>query len=303
VADLLQNDRQSAEAGWPGGDPEHHHPRRPVCRLPQGHRLHPAVRLPRRHAAVALGLPRGGGPAGAGGARANTPSARLRPHPGRLAPRLRSQLAADRRARASTKPSVASGACTSATARPASWPATSMSSISSSVITRRRFPICWDWLPGHWPASPARCREALTAGFRAGAAASSAASVSWSTRQRCGPATTRKSPPLALKLTYKRNISGRDIAEASVKEIRNLGIADESRLRSWGEQMAAESSPTCGRATISSACICRTRCALLLQRPHCSAVWTTRPLPVPFSPSGSTPEPARRSCAPAAQAP
>ena len=45
-------------------------------------------------------------------------------------------------------------------------------------------------------------------------------------------------PPLALKLTYKRNISGQDIAEASVKEIRNLGLADEALLRNWGEQMA-----------------------------------------------------------------
>ena len=44
-------------------------------------------------------------------------------------------------------------------------------------------------------------------------------------------------PPLALKLTYKRNISGRDIADASVKEIRNLGVADEARLKGWGEQM------------------------------------------------------------------
>jgi hypothetical protein len=44
-------------------------------------------------------------------------------------------------------------------------------------------------------------------------------------------------PPLALKLTYKRNISGRDIADASVKEMRNLGVADESRLRGWGERM------------------------------------------------------------------
>ncbi|MDP3540786.1 MAG: chalcone isomerase family protein [Azonexus sp.] len=44
-------------------------------------------------------------------------------------------------------------------------------------------------------------------------------------------------PPLALKLTYKRNISGKDIAEASVKEIRNLAIADEAWLKVWGEQM------------------------------------------------------------------
>lgn len=44
-------------------------------------------------------------------------------------------------------------------------------------------------------------------------------------------------PPLAIKLTYKRNIAGKAIAEASVKEIRNLGIADESRLQAWGELM------------------------------------------------------------------
>lgn len=44
-------------------------------------------------------------------------------------------------------------------------------------------------------------------------------------------------PPLALELTYKRKISGRDIADASVKEIRNLGTADEPRLRDWGERM------------------------------------------------------------------
>ena len=42
-------------------------------------------------------------------------------------------------------------------------------------------------------------------------------------------------PPLALKLTYKRNIVGRDIAEASVKEIRNLGMADSAQLKRWGE--------------------------------------------------------------------
>jgi hypothetical protein len=45
-------------------------------------------------------------------------------------------------------------------------------------------------------------------------------------------------PPLALELTYKRNLSGRRIAEASVSEIRNLKLADESALREWGEHMA-----------------------------------------------------------------
>jgi hypothetical protein len=45
-------------AGRPRGGAEHHHPRRPLRALPQGHRLHPAVHLPRRHAAVAHRLPR-----------------------------------------------------------------------------------------------------------------------------------------------------------------------------------------------------------------------------------------------------
>jgi hypothetical protein len=44
-------------------------------------------------------------------------------------------------------------------------------------------------------------------------------------------------PPLALRLTYKRSIAGRAIAEASVKEMRQLGLADEQQLRLWGEQM------------------------------------------------------------------
>ena len=45
-------------------------------------------------------------------------------------------------------------------------------------------------------------------------------------------------PPLALKLTYRRNISGAAIAEASVKEIRLLGLADEPTLARWGRLMA-----------------------------------------------------------------
>ena len=46
-------------------------------------------------------------------------------------------------------------------------------------------------------------------------------------------------PPLALRLTYKRNIAGLAIAEASIKEIRNLGIGDVPTLKRWGEQLAA----------------------------------------------------------------
>lgn len=44
-------------------------------------------------------------------------------------------------------------------------------------------------------------------------------------------------PPLALQLTYKRNIAGTAIAEASVKEIRQLGLADEATLVRWGRLM------------------------------------------------------------------
>ncbi len=46
-------------------------------------------------------------------------------------------------------------------------------------------------------------------------------------------------PPLALKLTYRRTIAGQAIADASVKEIRQLGIADEATLLRWGQQMTA----------------------------------------------------------------
>jgi hypothetical protein len=45
-------------------------------------------------------------------------------------------------------------------------------------------------------------------------------------------------PPLALQLTYQRNIAGVAIAEASVKEIRQLGLADEATLVRWGTLMA-----------------------------------------------------------------
>lgn len=45
-------------------------------------------------------------------------------------------------------------------------------------------------------------------------------------------------PPLALKLTYRRNIRGAAIAEASVKEMRQLGVTDEATLARWGRIMA-----------------------------------------------------------------
>ena len=46
-------------------------------------------------------------------------------------------------------------------------------------------------------------------------------------------------PPLALKLTYRRSIAGQAIADASVKEIRQLGLAGEATLQRWGQQMSA----------------------------------------------------------------
>lgn len=44
-------------------------------------------------------------------------------------------------------------------------------------------------------------------------------------------------PPLALRLDYRRSISGRDIAEASVREMTRF-VADAARLDAWGAQMA-----------------------------------------------------------------
>ena len=43
-------------------------------------------------------------------------------------------------------------------------------------------------------------------------------------------------PPLALRLDYKRSIAGSAIAEASVKEMRQLGAA-EADLKRWGPEM------------------------------------------------------------------
>lgn len=44
-------------------------------------------------------------------------------------------------------------------------------------------------------------------------------------------------PPLMLRLEYKRNIAGADIAAASIKEMRRT-VADEARLADWGGRMA-----------------------------------------------------------------
>ena len=44
--------------------------------------------------------------------------------------------------------------------------------------------------------------------------------------------------PLALRLEYRRSLSGATIAEASVREMRRLG-SDEASLQRWQRQMAA----------------------------------------------------------------
>ena len=111
-----------------------------------------------------------------------------------------------------------------------------MSSISNSLIARRRLLLAL----AAWPLAGLATigPEAPTAGFRrwgSGEFRRFGFLVYEATLWAGGDDPLR--PPLALKLTYKRNISGRDIADASVKEIRNLGIADDARLKGWGEQM------------------------------------------------------------------
>ena len=44
-------------------------------------------------------------------------------------------------------------------------------------------------------------------------------------------------PPLALQLTYKRNIAGQKIVDASVQEMRQLGASEQS-LKVWEVQMS-----------------------------------------------------------------
>ena len=111
-----------------------------------------------------------------------------------------------------------------------------MSSISNSLIARRRLLLAL----AAWPLAGLATTgpEAPTAGFRrwgSGEFRRFGFLVYEATLWAGGDDPLR--PPLALKLTYKRNVSGRDIADASVKEIRNLGIADDARLKGWGERM------------------------------------------------------------------
>jgi hypothetical protein len=45
--------------------------------------------------------------------------------------------------------------------------------------------------------------------------------------------------PFALSLIYLRDLSGPDIAQRSIKEIRQQGFVDESALASWKAQLSA----------------------------------------------------------------
>lgn len=47
----------------------------------------------------------------------------------------------------------------------------------------------------------------------------------------------QENKPLALKLSYLRNISGKKIADSSVEEIRKQGFSDEVKLADWHTQM------------------------------------------------------------------
>ena len=51
-------------------------------------------------------------------------------------------------------------------------------------------------------------------------------------------ATDPEKPPIALQLTYKREIPGKKIVDASVQQMRDLG-ADENSLSNWAVAMAA----------------------------------------------------------------
>ena len=43
--------------------------------------------------------------------------------------------------------------------------------------------------------------------------------------------------PFAVELVYHLAMTGKDIADRSVKEMRAQGISDEAKLRRWGEEM------------------------------------------------------------------
>jgi len=50
-------------------------------------------------------------------------------------------------------------------------------------------------------------------------------------------ADTWSSAPLAIELAYARSLKGEKIAEASVDEMKKLGVGSPAQLRAWGEAM------------------------------------------------------------------
>ncbi len=49
--------------------------------------------------------------------------------------------------------------------------------------------------------------------------------------------TIQQSPPMALSLSYLRSIKGKDIADRSIQEMRDLGFNNEIQLADWHAQM------------------------------------------------------------------
>jgi hypothetical protein len=113
-----------------------------------------------------------------------------------------------------------------------------MSSNSNFAIARRRVLLAWCG----WPlaALADAAPEALIAGFaRWGSGEFRRFGFLIYEATLWAGGDDPREPPLALKLTYKRNIAGRDIAEASLREMRNLGVSDAARLKAWGEQLSS----------------------------------------------------------------
>jgi hypothetical protein len=111
-----------------------------------------------------------------------------------------------------------------------------MSSISNSPTARRRFCLALAaWPLAGWASAGPDSRVAGLRRWGSGEFRRFGFLVYEATLWAAGDDPLL--PPLALRLTYRRNISGRRIADASVAEMRNLGAADAELLVKWGEQM------------------------------------------------------------------
>ncbi len=260
--------------GRPGGGPEHHHPRRPVRALPHAaptsssNTSSPAACCPRARPSA-----RPGRASRAGGARRTMPSAATTPArwPNGAAPSKRrwpeiAALGFDERFHRLWRFYLAY--CE------AGFPA----AMHRCHAVRAAPPLAVTA-----PARCGTCRRVGRAGARPAATAGRQSSdgptagLAALGQRRIPPLRLRGvrghavgggddplRPPLALQLTYRRNIAGAAIAEASVKEIRKLGC----RRRAAAALGRADGRvfPDVGRATTSSACTCPGRRAFLLQR-------------------------------------